>query len=108
MGEADSSFSEEETCSSPRQVRPTADWEQGVRGAESFERAGTLHQRVRRERVVQNFPGGFDSRYRQCCGIQEAELDQDRSLVPIDMFVSQLVAAETNDGNQWNFDPLAG
>ena len=40
-------------------------------------RAGTLHQRVRRERVVQNFPGGFDSRYRQSCGVQEAELDQD-------------------------------
>ena len=40
-------------------------------------RAGTLHQRVRRERIIQNFPGGFDSRYRQSCGIQEAELDQD-------------------------------
>ena len=40
-------------------------------------RAGTLHQRVRRERVVQNFPGGFDSRYWQSCGIQEAKLDQD-------------------------------
>src|SRR5690242_13060851 len=68
-----------------------------------LERTGTLHQHVRREGIVQNFAGGFDSRYGKRRGIEQTELDQDRGLIPIDMFVSQLVAPETNDGNQGDF-----
>ena len=45
---------------------------------------------------------------RQPGGIEHADLHQHRRLVPIDVLVVQLVAAEVDDGDQRNLDVLAG
>src|SRR5262245_7314003 len=68
---------------------------------------GAVHQCVCAQGRVESFPRAFDAGDWKLAGIQQAELDQHGSLVPIDMFVGQLAFSETNDGRERDLNPLS-
>src|ERR1043166_1954356 len=57
---------------------------------------------------IENLACSFNARYGQISGIQQSNLNQHRSLVPVDMLVSKLVVSESDDCDQWNLHPSAG
>src|ERR1700678_3415527 len=51
---------------------------------------------------------GLGPRYRQSARVEQAELNQHRSLVPVNMLVYQLVALELDDGHRGDFHGPTG
>jgi hypothetical protein len=50
--------------------------------------------------LVQQLLRGLDARDRQPRAMDQPELHQPRSLIPVDVLVIELVAAEADDGDQ--------
>ncbi len=52
--------------------------------------------------------GRFNTANRQVSGIEQAELNEHRRLIPIDMLVRELAVAEVDDHDRRDFDMFVG
>src|SRR5215472_17312498 len=67
-----------------------------------------LHQRVRGTGFVEELPRGIDAGDRQTRRVEQSDLHEHARLIPVDMLVIELVAAEIDDRDGGHFDILAG
>src|SRR5690349_23326784 len=65
------------------------------------------HQLVAWQGLIDHLLRSLNSSDRKSPGIQNTDLYQDRGLIPVDMFVIQLVAPEADHGEHGNLDVLA-
>src|SRR5215471_3286508 len=57
-------------------------------------------ERIRRQRLVDQFFRGLDAGDRQRLRVEQADLHQDRGLIPVDVLVIELVAAERDNRDE--------
>ena len=69
--------------------------------------SGPPEQFIGRQARIQHLLGRFHPRDRQAGRIEKSELNQDRSLVPVNVFVGQFPLQEVDDDDHGNFHPLA-
>src|SRR5215471_12989050 len=62
------------------------------------------HQLIRRQLLIEQLARAFDARHRQAFGIEQPDLHEHGSLIPIDMLVIQLVAAKAHDSEHRPFE----
>ena len=77
-------------------------------GRLSFTRCPVRHQRIARKCFVDHLAGRLDAGHRQPGRIEQADLHEDGCLVPIDMFVVELVAAKADHGEHRYFEVFPG
>ncbi len=68
----------------------------------------TDHQFIARLTLVDHLARGFRTGDRQAGRIEQADLNEDGSLVPVDMLMNQLVAFELDDADGWDLDYPSG
>src|SRR5229473_5754228 len=69
---------------------------------------GAPDQGVGRQRWVERLLRALSAGDRQLLRVDQSELDQDRGLVPVDVFVGQFPVAEADDGDQRDLDAPPG
>src|SRR6266436_3749191 len=68
---------------------------------------GTVNQRVGRQTRVKRLARTLNTHDRQDPGVEQAQLNQHGSLVPVNVLVGQFALAESNDGDERNLHPLS-
>ena len=81
----------------------------GEREPSCFLRNCPTHQFVRRKLMILELAGLFDACNRQQGLVKQPDLHQNRRLIPIDAFASDLIPLELHHDHHWNFDlPMSG
>src|SRR2546430_867540 len=68
---------------------------------------GTAHQCIRRQTRIEGLAGTVNAGNWQGASIEQPELNQDGSLVPVNVLVGQFAFSEPNDRHQWHFNSLS-
>src|SRR5437764_8201631 len=68
---------------------------------------GTIHQCIRRQIGIEGLARTVNAGDRQGASIEQPELNQDGSLIPVNVLVGQFAFSEPNDRHQWHFNPLS-
>src|SRR5438128_6605526 len=73
----------------------------------SFASVGAIHQCIRRQTGIEGLARTVNAGDRQGASIEQPELNQHGSLVPVNVFVGQFAFSESNDRHQWHFNSLS-